>query len=53
MFSSEEMEAILNPMKEIAAQQGYSGSLFSFYADRNLFISPEIILLFNHLLVSR
>ena len=34
MYSSEEIEALLAPLKEVAADEGYRGSLFSFYAHR-------------------
>lgn len=34
MYTNEEMEAILAPLKEIAANEGYNGNLVSFYAQR-------------------
>ncbi|KAI9564905.1 hypothetical protein GHT06_008646 [Daphnia sinensis] len=34
MYSAEESDALLAPLKELAADEGYSGSLFSFYAQR-------------------
>jgi hypothetical protein len=34
MYTSEEIEALLAPLKEVAADEGYGGSLFSFYAQR-------------------
>jgi dynein heavy chain 2 len=34
MYTSEEIEALLAPLKEVATDEGYGGSLFSFYAQR-------------------
>jgi hypothetical protein len=34
MYTTEEIEALLTPLKEVAADEGYSGSPFSFFAQR-------------------
>ena len=34
MYTNDEIDALLSPLKEIAAEEGHRASLFSFYSKR-------------------